>query len=154
MLGPGWHRIRLSAVVGGCVGSALIVTGCATTRPVASAQHLSPALVLCARADVLGVRYLQIAQAGNRRLEMDFDGLHGRDRNNLAAAELDLNDAAATEHLFDRRLRRIALPPAIEEVARALIRVNEARANLTTTAASATTIRQLRNQEPGVTAAD
>jgi hypothetical protein len=85
---------------------------------------------------------------------MDFDGLHGRDRNNLAAAELDLNDAAATEHLFDRRLRRIALPPAIEEVARALIRVNEARANLTTTAASATTIRQLRNQEPGVTAAD
>jgi hypothetical protein len=85
-----------------------------------------------------------VALAGNRRLEHDFDGLEGRDRDNLAAARADLRDAAATELLFDRRLLAIAFPPRTERIARLLFAANQARARLTGEAAASTSLRQLR----------
>jgi hypothetical protein len=87
--------------------------------------------------------YLAIAVAGNRRLETDFDGLSGRDRNNLGRARADLRDAAATERLFDRRLLAIALPAAAERAARILFQMNESRAALTSEAAAVRTLAQL-----------
>lgn len=99
-------------------------------------------------------RYLVIAKAGNRRLDTDFGRLERHDRNRLAAAEADLRDAAATERLFDRRLLRIVFPPQTEQVARVLYRVNQARAQLTTTAAASTSLRQLHTCERRVAAAN
>ena len=90
-------------------------------------------------------RYLAIAGAGNRRLEIDFGRLEGRDRNHLAAAEADLRDAAATEQLFDRRLLAIAFPPATERIARLVYRVNQSRAALTVAAARSVSLRQLHS---------
>ena len=60
----------------------------------------------------------------------------------------DLQDIAATEHLFDHRLTGIAFPPQTEKTARQLIFANEARARLTQTAASATSLRQLHRFLP------
>jgi hypothetical protein len=97
---------------------------------------------------------LAIAQAGNQRLDVDFDRLEERDSNRLAAADADLRDAASTERLFDRRLMRIAFPPAIETVARQLYRLNEARASLTEAAAASASLRQLHRYQPRLTRAN
>jgi hypothetical protein len=99
-------------------------------------------------------RYLAIARAGNRRLDIDFRRLERRDRNRLGAAGADLRDAAATERLFDRRLLLIALPPPSETVARVLYRVNQARAQLTTAAAASTSLRELHAYQRRLAAAN
>lgn len=102
----------------------------------------------------LGVRYLVIATAGNRRLNADFDPLEGRDRNDLARAKADLRDAAATERLFDRRLLRVVFSSETERVAHDLYRVNQARARLTTVAAASTSLRRLHAYERRLDAAN
>jgi hypothetical protein len=102
----------------------------------------------------LAASYLAIANAGNRRLDADFGRLEGRDRNRLAAAEADLRDAAATERLFDHRLLQIVFPPATEQVARLLYRVNQARAALTIAAAASTSLRQLHAYQRRLSAAN
>jgi hypothetical protein len=102
----------------------------------------------------LAARYLVIANAGNRRLDADFDPLEDRDRNNLAHAKVDLRDAAAAEGLFDRRLLGIEFPAKVERVARDLYQVNQARARLTSTAAASTSLRQLRAYQMRLEAAN
>ena len=97
---------------------------------------------------------MAIADAGNRRLETDFDHLAGQDSGNLTAARADLRDAAATEHRFDQSLLAIAFPPAPEAVAHRVFAVNESRAALTTAAASSTELRQLRGYEQRLSAAN
>ena len=102
----------------------------------------------------LAARYLVIAQAGNVHLDRDFDSLEGPDRNDLARARADLRDAAATERLFDQRLLGIPFPPAIENVARALYRINQVRADLTYGASFASTLAFLHSYEPPLDAAN
>lgn len=102
----------------------------------------------------LAARYLAIAEAGNRRLEIDFDGLKERDSRHLARARADLRDAAATERLFDRRLLAIGFPAPVENIARALVWLNESRATLTTEAAASQTLAQLHRYEPRLAAAN
>ncbi|WP_157597424.1 hypothetical protein [Streptacidiphilus rugosus] len=99
-------------------------------------------------------RYLAIASEGNRHLEADFDRLDGRDRARLDAARADLRDAAATERLFDRRLAALALPPETRTLAARLVAANEARADLTATAAGVPTLAGLRADERRLTAAN
>jgi hypothetical protein len=127
-----------------------LVAGCATAQPAAPApahQHL-------ASRSAAAARYLAIAQAGNRALEVEFGRLHDRDRATLVAARTDLRDIAATERLFDSRLQAISFPAATEATARTLYRVNQARASLTITAAGSVSLRQLRAYEPRLTAAN
>lgn len=99
-------------------------------------------------------RYLAIANVGNQQLETDFDRLDGPDQEHLAASRADLRDIAATEHLFDRCLLAIAFPPRTEAVARSLYTVNEARAELTTTAAGAASLPGLAGYEQQLKAAN
>jgi hypothetical protein len=143
----------------GCAG--LLAAGCAgagrpgAAAPAAQPSHAASAGPAASQAQRgLAARYLAIARAGNRRLETDFDGLKGRDRESLAAAQADLLDAAATERLFDRRLLSLTLPPATEAVARRLVSANEARARLAATAATCTSLGQLRQYERRLTAAN
>jgi hypothetical protein len=102
----------------------------------------------------LAARYLAIAEAGNRRLERDFDPLEGRDHDNLVRAGADLLDAAATERLFDRRLLAIPFPPAIERIARTLYAVNEGRAALTIGAAASPSLSALHSYDRPLGAAN
>ena len=143
-----------------CVG--LVTGGCAASRPpgvaprqqpTSAATHPAAAAASPGRR-VAAARYLAIAQAGNRRLEVDFDRLAGRDRGRLTAAEADLRDAAATEHLFDRRLLAIVFPAATEPIARLLFRVNQSRASLTIAAAASVSLRQLDSFERRLRAAN
>jgi hypothetical protein len=151
-------RAGLAAAVLGC--TALVDAGCAADRaPVTARESTARAISTSAPATgaalrASAARYLVIAEAGNRRLEADLDPLERRDRDSLARAQADLRDAAATERLFDRRLLRIAFPPAIEPVARELWRVNEARATLTTAAAASSSLHQLQGYEPRLKAAN
>ena len=146
------------ALVGGI--AALLAAGCASAPPSgagpgqAPATRPTPGIATGSQRQALAARYLAIAKAGNRRLEIDFDGLHGRDRRHLGAAVADLRDAAATERLFDRRLLAIAFPPVTEAVARTLYRVNQARAALTIQAAGSVSLRQLADYETRLNAAN
>jgi hypothetical protein len=136
LFGAGWAADPPSSLASVSAARAATQTGRAATR------------------QAIAARYLAIAEAGNRRLEADFDPLEGRGRNNLTRAQADLRDAAATERLFDRRLRQIRFPPETEQVAQQLYRVNQARATLTAAAAVATSLRWLHSYEPALDAAN
>ena len=102
----------------------------------------------------LAARYSAIATVGNRGLDHAFDSLNGPDRDHLVAARADLDGAAATERMFDRSLLALALPSAIEATARAVVRANEARANLSAEAATSESLLQLRGYETQLSAAN
>jgi hypothetical protein len=163
------RRVRAKPLAGavvilGC--AALPVTGCtyahghAHTAASAQPSHQPAAATPTGQAaspaqlKIAARKYLAIALPANQRLEDDFDGLAGPDRNNLAAAQADLRDAAATERLFDWRLLALPLPPPTKAVARQLVNVNQARARLTVAAAASTSLRQLRGYERRLTAAN
>jgi len=152
------RRFGVALVMVSCAG--LVIGGCAAPRPPGAApwQQTASAATQPAAAARLGrqaaERYLAIAQAGNRRLEVDFDRLAGRDRSRLTAAEADLRDAAATERLFDRRMLAITFPVATEPIVRLLYRVNQSRASLTVAAAASVSLQQLRSYQRRLTAAN
>ncbi len=152
------RRCGVALVLAGC--AALITGGCgaARTAPAPRHQSASPAAHTAPATGpsrrVAAARYLAIAVQGNRRLEIDFNRLAGRDRGRLAAAEADLRDAAATERRFDRRLLTIAFPAAVEPIARLLFQANQARASLTSAAAAAASLRQLGWYERRLSAAN
>jgi hypothetical protein len=147
--GGTWRTIA-SCLVSSCAALAAGCGGSTRTGAGVQAGHatLTAAAATAACSRVQAARYLAIAQAGNRRLERDFDALARRDRDDLAAARADLQDIAATERLFDRRLTGIAFPPQTEKTARQLTLANQARARLTQTAASSTSLRQLHRFLP------
>jgi hypothetical protein len=99
-------------------------------------------------------QYLAIAKAGNRRLDHDFDRLHGPDRHDLRRSRADLRDIAAAEHVFDRRLLRIKFQPRVERTARSLYRANQRRAMLTITAAGSSSLAAVRAYEQLLNAAN
>ena len=137
----------------------LLTAGCASARP-ASARHPGPRPAATTTAAAASghpgpaAEYLAIADAGNRRLDTDFDHLAGRDSANLTAARADLHDAAATERQFDRSLLAIAFPSASETVVRALFEANQSRAALARAASASTSRGRLRQYEHRLAAAD
>jgi hypothetical protein len=135
---PQGHAAATSLVTAGTVllGSVLLAAG-------------------CARSPTLAATYLAIAQPANRELDHEFDGFgdHMKD-GELAAAQADLRAVAATERSFDRHLIALSFPPRTEPVVRLLYRVNQARAALTSAAASAMSVRELRGCQRRLDAAN
>jgi hypothetical protein len=157
-LARAWRKAGAGVVLG-C--AALLATGCATAAGPAAAAPAQPshtasaAQVLSpAQRRVAARSYLAIARPANRRLDADFDGIEDNDHDNLAAAQADLRDAAATERRFDRRLLALSLPPPTEAVARLLVAANQARVRLTVAVAASPSLSQLRRYEPRLTAAN
>jgi hypothetical protein len=146
------------AVVPAVLCAGLLTASCSaaarTGSPPSPRVSGSPAVPVHVPVTAARARYLKIAEAGNRRLEKDFDALEDEDRGRLAAARADLRDAVATEHLFDRRLLAIKLPRRAEQVARILYRVNQSRARLTGQAARSTSLHQLHAYERRLDAAN
>jgi len=139
------------AVLAGCSG--------APARPASAgkpaASHSATAGIAAgAPHKALAARYLAIAQAGNKRLEVEFNRLHEEDRLRLAAAHRDLREIAGTERLFDQRLLDIPFPAATDRIARFLNWVNQARAGMTAAAASAPSLARLRTDERRLTEAN
>ena len=161
-----------SLVTAGSVllGSALLAAGCASTAPPArslashspasqgTASH-SPAArgtaATTAELTAMAARYMAIARPANRQLDHGFDGFddHIKD-GDLAAARADLRAAVVTERRFDRQLIALSFPPRTEPFVRLLYRVNQARAELTSTAAAATSLRELRGYQRRLDAAN
>jgi hypothetical protein len=141
--------------------AALLATGCADASqpaagPSAQPSHAAPTApaISPAQRKAAARQYLAIALPANHRLDVDFDGFDDNAHDNLAAAEADLRDAAATERRFDRRLMGLTLPPATEAMARLLVTANQARARLTETAAASTSLSQLRGYRHRLLAAN
>ena len=163
-------RYQARAAVASLVtaGAVLLTAGCASSQPPGPPDHstpaapatpATPAMPALATPDAaalraLAARYLAIAQPANRQLDHDFDGLKDNEGDDLAAAEADLRAAAATERRFDRQLIAITFPPQTEPIVRLLVNVNQARAKLSTTAAAAMSLRQLRGYQARLDAAN
>ena len=96
----------------------------------------------------MAARHMAIARPANRELDHEFDGFddHIKD-GELAAARADLRAAVVTERRFDRQLIALSFPPRTEPFVRLLYRVNQARAELTSTAAGVTSLRELRGYQ-------
>ena len=160
MARPG--RSRYAAVPVTMVAAiAVLAAGCSAgpAKPASTGRHAAshPAtagLAVGAQRKALAARYLAIAQAGNKRLEVEFDRLHREDRLRLAAAHRDLREIADTERLFDQRLLDIRFPAATERIARFLNWVNQARASMTAAAASSPSLARLRADERRLTEAN
>lgn len=135
------------AVTAGCTSSPAGSPAHSASPGPASPAPVPTALATGAQRQALAAKYQVIAKVGNRRLDVELGHLNGRDRRNLAAAHRDLRAVAATERAFDRQLLAIVFPPATERFARFLYWVNQARAGLTATAASASSLPQLRSYE-------
>ena len=112
--------------------------GMASARPTSSASPSSGK-----RAGAAA--YLAIAVPANHRLETEVDGFIHHERDDLAAAQADLRAQAATERGFDRRLMKIAFPPQIAAVARALVRANQSRIKLTRLQARSASLARMRS---------
>lgn len=155
MARPGRRRTATAVTM---AAAALLAAGCSaapvkppsTERPAAS-YAATAGLAVGAQRTALAARYLAVAQAGNKRLEVEFGRLHQEDRLRLAAARQDLREIAATERLFDQRLLGIPFPAATERIARFLNWVNQARASMTAAAASSPSLARLRAGERRLT---
>jgi hypothetical protein len=154
-------RPRCAAMAATMAAAAMLAAGCsgAPAKPAppgkAAASHSATVgLAVGAQRKTLAARYLAIAQAGNKRLEVEFDRLHDEYRMHLAAAHRDLREIAATERLFDRRLLGILFPAANERIARFLYWVNQQRARMTAAAASSPSLARLRADERRLTEAN
>ena len=128
-------RSREIAALLGLGLAAATVAGCAAS----SSNHASTA--------DLAKRYLAIATPANRVLDTSFDALEDAD-DDLSAASVLLQTIVSTERGFDRELLDLKLPSKMGATAIELVRVNEARADLTAQAASATSLARLRHLEP------
>jgi hypothetical protein len=160
MAAPGLPRRATLAATMAAI-AVVLAAGCSAApakpaspgRPAASHPAVAR-LAVGAPRTALAARYLAVAQAGNKRLEVDFDRLHEEDRMRLAAAHRDLREIAATERLFDRRLLGIPFPAANARIARFLNWVNQARAKMTMAAASSPSLARLHTDERRLTPAN
>jgi hypothetical protein len=130
----------------GCVGQ-VAGTGGGRARP-----ETAPAGA--GRPSPLAADYLRIAMPANRQLDHEADGYADHAQDNLAAAAAALRAEAVTESWFDERLVRIPFPPGIGATARALVRVNERRIDLTERQARSATYASLRSFTGAHRAAD
>ena len=153
------HAAVTSLVTAGSVllGFALLAAGCASSAPPAQdSASQSPApqsraahgtAGTTAELTAMAARYVAIARPANRELDHGFDGFddHIKD-GDLAAARPDLRAAVVTERRFDRQLIALSFPPRTEPFVRLLYRVNQARAELTSTAAGVTSLREYQRR--------
>lgn len=162
MTGKQGRAAVTSLVTAGSVllGSALLAAGCASSgAPARSPASQSPAArgtaATSAELSAMAARYMAIARPANRELDHEFDGFddHMKD-GDLAAARADLRAAVVTERRFDRQLIALSFPPRTEPFVRLLYRVNQARAELTSTAAGVTSLRELRGYQRRLDAAN
>ena len=102
----------------------------------------------------LAAAYLAIARPANDKLDKAETGYSANRKTDLAAAEAALRSQAAIERGFDRQLAAIRFPPAIEETATALIRVNQIRIAFTLRQSRAHSVRAMLAFTAGHRAAD
>jgi hypothetical protein len=152
--------LALAAALGlagcGSPGGAAAPSGSGQSSPAPSitASPSSVPSVSAAGLRALAVQYLAIAKPANRQLDHDVDGFGDDQHDDVAGATADLRAEVTTERRFDRQLAAIGFPPAIAEIAAALIRANHARVHLTLAEARSTTAAELRTFKQRHAAAD
>jgi hypothetical protein len=147
---PDPYKVRAAVATLAAASAVVLAVGCASSHP-PSKQAASPSTTPPGTA---AQRYMAIALPANHQLDHEFDGLKDHEKDNLAAARADLRAAAATERRFDRQLIAITFLPRTEPFVRLLYAVNQARAALTSTAAAATSLTELRGYQKRLDAAN
>ncbi len=150
---------RLASLAAACC-LAVLAAGCGISHPASPTgppdQQGSTAATTESRAAlrVMASRYLAIARPADRQLDRANDGYADAEHSNLARAAADLRSEIATERHFDRQLLRLPFPSSLAPAARALVRANQSRIELTTRQARAISLGQLRALDHQHKAAD
>jgi hypothetical protein len=143
-------------VVSSCLAALLVTAGLIYamgtserhTAALAAAScepNLSPSGLQCTTAQMLASQYTAIMTPASQQLNTDVAAYTANERDHLAAAEAALTAEVTSEHAFDTSLAGITFPPAIAPIAKALVRANQARANLTAEQAQSSSLTQLRS---------
>lgn len=146
-------------LVGGCAASSPSApgsasrTGPAPTSPAASRPATVQAMPH-GTIRALARTYLAIAGPANRKLDTEEDGYTDNERDDLAAAVVDLRAQVRTERWFDQHLLKIPFPQRIDALARALVLANQGRIALTDQQARSASLTALRSADALRRAAD
>jgi hypothetical protein len=132
------------AMVAGCGGSGG-TAGVPAQQVAQNGPKPSASPVPSWQLKALARKYLAVAKPANRRLDTANDSFEDSEHGNLPAARGDLRSEAATERWFDHHLAKIAFPPAIEAMVRALIEANSYRIKLTSLQAKSDSLAELRS---------
>ena len=143
--------IGVAAALAGLAVVAVVVF--ASGNPRAPSRPTS-AVSADAQLAALAQAYLAVANPSDDQLETEENSYATAERSNLAAARADLRRQVATERLFDRQLGAIQFTPAVETVAKALIRANQGRFAVTLRQARSTTLARLRSLDNAREAGD
>jgi hypothetical protein len=112
--------------------------------------NLSPSGLPCTTAQMVASEYMAIMTPATQQLNTDMAAYTASEKHNLAGAEAALTAEVTSERAFDTSLAAITFPPAIAPIAKALIRANQARAELTAEQARSSTLTRLRSFNPRV----
>ena len=132
------------------IAGLIYATGTGPRRKVALAAaecepNLSPIGLQCTTVQVLTSQYTAMVNPAMQQLNTDVAAYTVSERNHLAAAESALTAEVTSEHAFGTSLASFPFPPAVAPTADALVRANQARANLTAEQARSSSLTQLRS---------
>jgi hypothetical protein len=152
------RRAGCRGAAGLALAAVLGLAGCGSPggipAPARPASPNSAATVSAAGLRALAAQYLKIARPANRQLDHAVDRFEDEQHDDVAGATADLRAEVVTERRFDRQLAAIGFPPAIAEIAAALIKANHARVHLTLTEARSRSAAELRTFKKRHAAAD
>jgi hypothetical protein len=107
----------------------------------------------CITQPMLASEYMAILTPATQQQNVDMAAYIAGEGDHLAAAETALTAEVASERAFDASLAGIEFPSVITPIAQALIRANQARANLIAKQARSTSLKRLRSFNHRVQAA-
>jgi hypothetical protein len=126
-----------AAGTGGRDEAALAAAGCE--------PGLSSETQACTTQPMLASQFMAILTPATQQLTVDVAAYTASEGHDLAAAEAALRAEAASDQAFDTSLAGMTFPPAITPMAQALIRADQARANLITEQARSSSLTQMRS---------
>jgi len=115
---------------------------------------LTPSMQPCTTQPMLARQYLTLITPAVQQLNTDAAAYAASEGDHLAVAEAALKAEVTSERALDASLTALALPPAIVPLARALIKVNQARETLTAEQARASSLTRMRSFNHRVQLAD
>lgn len=137
------YRALAAAIL---LGAGVAVAGCGSGGSAGAAGSPRAAAgspPVAAQLKTLAADYLAISGKANDQLDREVAAYAADEHGNLAAARADLRAEVATERWWDEQLLRIAFPPALESIARAVVQVNQRRIALTERQAGAGTLKAM-----------
>jgi hypothetical protein len=147
---------KVILIIASCLSAALVIAGLIYATGTGARMEanllasgcepgLSSDAQACTTQPMLASQYLAVVTPATQQLNVDVAAYAASEGHSLAAAEAVLAAEVTSIHAFDASLGGIEFPPAITPLVQALIRANQARAELIAEQARSSSLSQLRS---------